>query len=160
MVHEVRPSKGQTIHRLFMGWRTTKDTQCLLQGGNDQLHKLVKNMGVVPIKSGQKPKMYSGSHWNFHRKKIENWSDRMEDICTHTRVVSSGKEQGKEYKVVHQMMKSMKYYGFKMYDPYTPDEVNILKPHRPKRQREEDNDTPVFKRIKYQPNSPDCGDIW
>ena len=164
MVHEVRPSKGQTIHRLFMGWRTTKDTQCLLKGGNDQLDKLIKTMAVVPIKSGQKPKMYSGSHWNFHRKKIEDWSERINDVCTHTRVVSSGKEKGKEYKVVHQMMKSMEYYGFLKYKPYTQDEISILKPHRPsiKRQREYDSEPEIsnLKRMKYQPESPDCGNIW
>ena len=29
------------------------------------------------------------------------------------------------------MMKSMKYYGFKLYEPYTLDEIGILQPHRP-----------------------------
>lgn len=130
MVHEVRPSKKQTIHRLFMGWRLTHSEEALFKDGNKQLDDLLERMAVVPIKSGQIPQMYSGSHWNFHRQKIEKWSERISDKCKENRTVTSGKESGKSYLVVHQRMKSMKEYGFDMYEPYTEDEISILKPHR------------------------------
>lgn len=131
MVHEVRPTKRQTIHRLFMGWRLTKSEQPLYK----DIVKSLKTMSVIPIKSGQIPQMYSASHWNFHRKKIEDWSNRISDKCKETRQVSSGKESGKRYRVVHQRMKSMKEYGFDMYEPYSTGEIEILIPHRPNKKQ-------------------------
>tara|TARA_B110000008_G_C16965958_1_gene562016 strand:+ start:1804 stop:2808 length:1005 start_codon:yes stop_codon:yes gene_type:complete len=131
MVHEVRPSTKQTIHRLFMGWRLTYSEEALFRNGNQELDEALNSMAVVPIKSGQIPQMYASAHWNFHREKVEDWSNRMVDKCKESRVVTSGKDSGQAYTVVHRHMKSMKEYGFDLYEPYTEKEISILKPHRP-----------------------------
>jgi len=147
MVHEVRGSKGQTIHRLFMGWRTTRDNEPLLKNGSKQLHKALADMAVMPIKSGQTPQMYSGSHWNFHRQKVQDWSERIADQCKEHRTVQSGKEQGKVYtNIVHQRMKSMREYGFDMYPPYEPDEISILMPRKVSPRAVSPRESPAKKR--------------
>ena len=114
-----------------MGWRLTYSEEALFQNGNRELDHLLDIMAVVPIKSGQIPQMYASTHWNFHRKKIEDWSERIVDQCKEIRTVTSGKDNGRAYTVVHRYMKSMKEYGFVLYEPYTEEEISILKPHRP-----------------------------
>jgi hypothetical protein len=127
MVHEVRPSKNQTIHRLFMGWRLTYSEQALFRNGNKQLDGLLDRMAVVPIKSGQVPAMYASAHWNFHPQKIVDWSEGIVDTCKEDRI----RKGEKSYRIVHRHMKSMKEYGFALYEPYTEEEIAMLKPHRP-----------------------------
>ena len=128
MVHEVRPSGKQTIHRLFMGWRLTYSEEALFRNGNKQLDGLLDRMAVVPIKSGQVPAIYASAHWNFHPQKIVDWSERIVDQCKEDRI----RKGEKSYRIVHRHMKSMKEYGFALYEPYTEEEIAMLKPHRPR----------------------------
>ena len=65
MVHEVLANaKKKDQCRLFLGWRTTKETTPLVK----KLRQLLKDKAVMPIKSGQTPAMYSKMHWMFNKK--------------------------------------------------------------------------------------------
>jgi hypothetical protein len=117
MVHEVLPSaKKKDQCRLFLGWRTTYQSTPLVE---DLLQRL-EDKAVMPIKSGQTPAMYSKMHWMFNRvsksgnpgqrDQLAEWSKNFEPQCTEIKTMQSGEDAGKQWRVVHQHMKSLKDY--------------------------------------------------
>lgn len=127
IVHEVLSTKAKADqHRLFLGWRVTKE--------NDPIHaNLEQRLGdqaVMSLKSNQNPPMYSLLHWTNWRQKIVDFSTQVHPACTEDRVVMSGKDKDKTYRVVHRFMHSLKDYGFELYPPYTHEEIEVLKPNK------------------------------
>jgi len=121
IVHEVQATPvPHDMYRLFTGWRVTM--------GDDEpmdrnLPGLLAEQGVVTLKSGQTPPMYALLHWT-------NWTDRIVALternvrpeCTETCIKKSGREAGREYRVVHRNMHSLHAYGMPMYPAYNADE--------------------------------------
>lgn len=145
MVHEVLPSaKKKDQCRLFLGWRTTYQRTPLVE---DLLQRL-EDKAVMPIKSGQIPAMYSKMHWMFNRvsktgkpgqrDQLAEWSNNFEPQCTEVREMGSGADAGKQWRVVHQHMKSLKEYqlldGFNARGSSIPvygsEEIALLFPNR------------------------------
>lgn len=145
MVHEVLPSaKKKDQCRLFLGWRTTYQSTPLVE----DLRQRLEDKAVMPIKSGQIPAMYSKMHWMFNkptksgkpgqRDQLAEWSKNFEPQCTEVREMGSGADKGKQWRVVHQHMKSLKEYQLLdnnnsrgSYIPaYSSDEIALLFPNR------------------------------
>lgn len=145
MVHEVLPSaKKKDQCRLFLGWRTTYESTPLVK----DLRQRLEDKAVMPIKSGQIPAMYSKMHWMLNRvsnsgkpgqrDQLAEWSNNFKPQCTELRTIKSGADEGKEWTVVHQNMKSLKDYnlldGFNSRGSFIPvyksDEIALLFPNR------------------------------
>lgn len=121
IVHEVLAKKAQNdMHRLFLGWRLTRSTQPLYD-----VTPLLRSQAVVPLKSGQIPKMYAQLHWTNWRQKIVEFSTNVLDVCTEIRTVRAGKDAGRSLRVVHQHMRSLEEYGLQKYPAYKANEVNM-----------------------------------
>lgn len=128
MIHEVKKCRGKVQHRLFMGWRLTTSGEPLIKN----VEEMMKNKSVMPLKSGQRPAMYSSMHWNFlrSREKLQTWSKLLKPQCLHDRVVKGGGDAGNTYKVVLRFMPSLKAMGLDIYPEYTQDEIDLFKPSR------------------------------
>lgn len=145
MVHEVLPSaKKKDQCRLFLGWRTTYQSTPLVE---DLLQRLDEK-AVMPIKSGQIPAMYSKMHWMFNkptksgkpgqRDQLAEWSNNFKPQCTEIKTMLSGADAGKQWRVVHQHMKSLKEYQLldnnnargSSIPKYGSDEIALLFPNR------------------------------
>jgi len=124
MMHEVISTKAKVDqHRLFVGWRVTKETEPLFEVDNR-----VKQQAVMLLKSGQFPPMYSRLHWTNWRQKILDFSAFVTKECTVSRRMESGKDKGKVYQIVGQHMQSLADYGLPRYPAYRRIEKEILKP--------------------------------
>lgn len=127
MIHEVVSKEAtETMVRLHLGWRLTTST-----GMNEEVKKAIDDQGVPPIKSGQMAPMYSPMHIGpvDATNRLLQWSeDSFEPQCLVTRVFQNGKRKGQSYTTVHRHMKSLKDYGFTMYDEYGEDERKIYQP--------------------------------
>lgn len=126
LVHEVLAKKSkQDIYRLFLGWRLTKSSESLYF-----LDNKLRDQAVMPLKSNQIPRMYASLHWTHWRDKIVDFTRNIKNQCVESKRVKSGKDKGKIYDIVHVNMKSLKEYGFPLYNPYIKEEIEILKPNR------------------------------
>ena len=144
MVHEVLSKRTtETMYRLFTGWRITKSTECLLgvvdgeteknkikvKEGNKGLLKRLKDNAYIPLKSGQRPPMYSKLHWSNHAENIlkpfseTNVKDKFKEV----RFMKSSE---KNYFVVQRFMKSLKDSKERLYPPYTEEEINMYIPNK------------------------------
>lgn len=145
MVHEVLPSaKKKDQCRLFLGWRTTYQSTPLVE----DLRQRLDEKAVIPIKSGQIPAMYSKMHWMFNRvsksgkpgqrDQLAEWSKNFEPQCTEIKTMLSGADKGKQWRVVHQRMESLKRYGLlddnnsrgRSIPAYGSEEIALLYPNR------------------------------
>ena len=124
MMHEVISTKAKVDqHRLFVGWRVTKETDPLFEIDNR-----VEQQAVMLLKSGQFPPMYSRLHWTNWRQKILDFTEFVKKECTVSRRMESGKDKGKVYQIVGQHMQSLADYGLPRYPEYRRIETEILKP--------------------------------
>lgn len=100
MVHEVVSKKLKVDqHRLFLGWRTTYQSDSLTPNLDD----LLERQAVVPIKSGQIPPMYPALYWtNWRDKILKPWSD--EFIVDSMKDIRVLKKTGQEYIIVPQQV--------------------------------------------------------
>lgn len=133
MVHEVVSKKlKKDQHRIFLGWRTTKQTTPL----TPNLRALLGRQSVIPIKSGQIPPMYPQLYWtNWRDKILKPWSDEfIKDAVKETREL---KTTGQEYNIVQQHitkglveLKTKLGVNSRDYPPYTPAEISMYHPSR------------------------------
>ena len=153
MVHEVVSGKKKyNMYRLFLGWRLTYSNKSLidlhleqirsLPDGDVQkiLHKdidmlndleyLLQNQAIIPIKSGQMPPMYSKMHWNFPKQRdaLENFSKAFKNDVLTQRTVRQGKDEGRIYQVVPNVMPSLKKMELDLYPNYTKLEMDLHYP--------------------------------
>ena len=130
LIHEVFAKKvSYDILRVFIGWRLTKSDESLL--GNSVLRKLVADMAVMPLKSGQIPPMYAALHWVNWPDKLLAFSKKMHPRCVGERTVATGKRKGQTLQVVHRHMRSLKEYGWgDTYPPYTETEIELHLPRK------------------------------
>ncbi len=126
MIHEVMSKAAKhDSYRIFLAWRITRDTLPLIPNIID----LLNDQGVIPKKSGQIPPMYPTLNWVNSRPQLIRWStENMKNETRETRIVGSGIQKGDECDVVHREMKSLKFYKFPMYKPYTKDEKKMVIP--------------------------------
>ena len=130
MVHEVANVKNKDkMHRVFIGFRLTKQTESLHKDGTFGLCKDLSKMDTICIKSGQTSWMWTSNHWSFpkNREKIKQFSGDMNpDVLEILKVKSTGEE----FKAVPRFMKSLQYYKLKVYKEYDAKEVAMHIPHR------------------------------
>lgn len=126
IIHEVVSEvvKHKDMHRLFMGWRLTLSSAPLY----DVLPRL-EAQAVMPLKSGQMPPMYPKLYWTNWRDKLVAFSKGFRNQCIETKTISGGVHKGKQYRVVHREMHSLKDYGLKMYPDYHASEADMHVPN-------------------------------
>jgi len=130
MVHEVANVKNKMkMHRVFIGFRLTKETEALHKDGTLGLCKDLIKMNTMDIKSGQTSWMWTSNHWSFpkNREKIKQISSDMKhEVLEDLKVKSTGEE----FKAVPRFMKSLEHYKMMVYKPYDAREVAMHLPHR------------------------------
>lgn len=125
IVHVVTATKlNYDSYRLFIGWRFTKSKEPLIPG----LKSILNDQGVVTIKSGQIPPMYARLHKVNWIDRLVEFTKNLKDECKEDYTI---KKTGKVVKIPQRFMKSLKEYNFKMYEPYTEEEI---KQHLPQPQ--------------------------
>lgn len=134
-VHEVYPGKiNDIILRLFVGYKITTNKVCNYGDDNAFIQRL-KDNHWLPLKSGQKPPMYSQFQWTNWAPQLVKWSANMKDICCEMKTPKSGGNAGRNFRVVHRFMKSVKEYrdmgddSFVVND-YQPHDIEVLMPRR------------------------------
>lgn len=98
LIHEVFPKAFKyTSYRLFMGWRITKSTQPLIP----DLEQRLEDQAVMPLKSGQMPRIYPKLYWT-------NWCDKLIPLkrvfrskTTALYTMASGKHKGRCFRLPH-----------------------------------------------------------
>ena len=134
-VHEVYPgSVDDIVLRLFVGYKITTNKVCNYGDDNAFIQRLIDNHWL-PLKSGQKPPMYSQLQWTNWAPQLEKWSRNVKDICCEMKAPLSGKNAGKQFRVVHRFMKSVKEYRAMgdhsfVINEYQPHDVEVLMPRR------------------------------
>lgn len=124
LVHEVISTKAKVEqHRLFMGWRLTKETEPLYE-----IDDRIEHQAVMLLKSGQFPPMYSRLHWTNNRQMLFDFSATVAAPCITARRMKSGKYAGNVYQIVEQQMQSLDDYNLPKYPAYKKIEIEILKP--------------------------------
>lgn len=130
MVHEVRSTKLKNDqHRLFLGWRTTKQNTPITQN----LDQLLDRQAVIPIKSGQIPPMYPKLYWtNWRDKLLVPWSDKfIEDDLKEVKVL---KKTGEKYFIVPREIKKglleLSMGTSRFCPPYSIEEKQMYHPTR------------------------------
>lgn len=113
IAHEVLSRKTkEDSYRLYIGWRITDDDKPLY----DNLLTIIERQGIPTIPGGMLPPMYNAMH-------MINWNSRLIEFTERI------KDEFITGKYVMRHMISLKKSGLKMLPEYTPDEINILKPH-------------------------------
>lgn len=146
LVHEIasKKLKADSMLRLFMGWRLTNSTEKLI----DNLKELLNEQAVMPLKSGQMPRIYPKLYWtNFPVPKKEG-AKSLQDINGQFKPsvymgckMQSGVHNGNTFLVPHQPsgkgahMESLTFMQHKdpsilLYDAYSSEEVKILRPNK------------------------------
>ena len=128
MIHTVVAKKitEQPMVRLHMGWRLTTST-----GMDEEVLKAINEQGVPKIKSGQECPMYSPMHIGpeISTNRLIDWTKEcVQPKCKITKVWKSGKKEGEEYTIVERKMKSLKDYGFELYNDYDENERKMYQP--------------------------------
>lgn len=126
IVHKVTAAATKAMDlRLFMGWRLTDATTPLF----DDIEERLDDQGIVRIKSGQMPPMHAALHWTNHRDMLVDFSVQFKDVCTITRAVLSGSNEGKTYRVVPRYMPSLKALKLPMFKAYSKEEKTLYTPN-------------------------------
>jgi hypothetical protein len=126
IIHEVLPTASKIdSYRLFLSWRvTTSDKPLILN-----LDSIIETQGVVPLKSGQIPAMYSKLHWTNWWEKLKIFSGTFKDICLCDITVKAGKNMGEIRRLVYRHMPSLMVLKLPMYPVYTDHEKQMLHPN-------------------------------
>ena len=123
IVHNVTHNKiNQPMHRQFIGWRITKDTEPYF---SDTIQRC-KDQLPLRLKSGQEPPMYSSMHVTNWIQRLEKWSENIKDDFCYNHTVRSGKLKGKTFRISRRYLDKT---PFKSYE-YTQSQLDILKPAR------------------------------
>lgn len=145
LVHEIAKTtqKADIMLRLFMGWRLSDSSDPL----TPNLDQLLHDQAVVPIKSGQLPRIYPKLYWTNHAfpkkegaKSLQDLNDQFKPSVYVKKQMLSGKHKGKSLWVPHEPvgnkahMTSLRKLSevdetIIMYKPYTESEMKILKPN-------------------------------
>lgn len=143
LVHEVVSTRApRDVHRLFLGWRLTRQVTPLLESGpapgGQPLARVVREFAVPHLKSGQVPPMYALLHWSNWRKRLEDFSRH--NIDPHLLVDKTVKrssvsgEQGQVYRITPRFMPSgneLIQRGLLFDQPkYTENEIQMHLPGR------------------------------
>ena len=130
IVHSVTHNKiNQPMHRQFIGWRITKDTEPYF---SDTIQRC-KDQVPLRLKSGQEPPMYSSMHVTNWIKRLEEWSENIQDDFCYKHTVKSGKLKGKSFRICKRYLDKT---SVKTYE-YTQSQLDLLKPAR------------VFKQVRW-----------
>lgn len=129
IVHEVFSSKAKdTIVRVFLGWRLTKDNAPLIPGTMANLD----NQAPMRLKSNQDPPMYAALHWTNWRNKLQAWSDAsvVEVAKELKRVMSkTSNHYGAVHNICRRVMPSLVEMGLRKYSEYTQRERQLYSPN-------------------------------
>ena len=129
LLHEVVSKKQKTVpmYRVFLGWRVTRDTEPLLFPTRRDLEEALRKRATMKLKSGQHPAMYSPLH--FMPKVI----DRFHEFSSHVR--PEFKEPRKKHgDLVKRHIQNLEPLPGKHYRDYSREEVDILVPHKIKKE--------------------------
>lgn len=119
IVHEVLPSTAKdTLVRLFLGWRLTHSRESLTDT------RILRDQGVVQIKSGQIPQIYSSYHLTKRNLPILlRFAEKFREECKEKKTIREV-----TYNIPHQKMRSLREYGLPLYPDYTEDELRMFLP--------------------------------
>lgn len=125
ILHEVlnRKFKYDSI-RLFLGWRLTYSDKPLYVSNIEA----TKTFGVIRLKSGQIPPMYSVMHWTNWVEKLEEFSKkRIVKECLENKFRPSN---GKTYLIVNRFLPSLIELRLKTPKKYSNNEIKMLSPNK------------------------------
>ena len=146
LVHEVARTRVNVDRslRLFMGWRLTNSNTPL----TPLLRERLVDQAVMPIKSGQMPRIFPVLHWVNHpypakpgRPSLQDLKGQFREAAREYVTMTSGKYAGEIFEVPHipgnvktAHMPSLKELSERdeeitMYPEYTHDEIKILNPN-------------------------------
>lgn len=112
IVHEIKSKKyKKDSHKLYIGWRITDRSEPLFDHS-----KIIEEQGIPYIPSGQLPPIYAKLHMVNHKQKVINFSKTV-------RPELLGSNQ-----LVKRYVPSLKEMGVPLWPPYTPSDLEILKP--------------------------------
>ena len=134
LLHEVVSKKAPyDMMRLFTGWRLSTTGKSFYT--QEELDRIIETQATPPLPSGQKTPMFAANHGSFFLKKnftidpttkySSNTIDWSKDSFQPQLLVSK-----KDYVIVNRYLTSLEDYGLDKYDDYTPEEKNILYPHK------------------------------
>lgn len=104
--------------RLFLGWRLTSSNAPLIPDGL----QLLDSQSLVPLKSGQMPRMYPTLAWTNWGDKLQQWTLLSLKPEYHTtRTYQSGKRKGTTL-IIPQLYSSTSTHKRAKYEPYTASE--------------------------------------
>ena len=134
LLHEVVSKKAPyDMMRLFTGWRLSTTGKSFYT--KEILDRIIETQGSPHLPSGQKTPIYASNHGSFFLKKnftidpstkyISNTIDWSKDTFQSQLLVAKN-----DYLIVDRHLKSLEEYGLDKYDDYTPEEREILYPHK------------------------------
>ncbi len=148
LVHEVVARKYPVdMMRLFLGWRLTTDNRSIvtalsqlpearkIPGQPDHvlrpLDELLEAQAVIPLKSGQGSPMVSKLHTTQFIE--SHWVPFSQNFLPAVKVwheikSKSAQKYGQRFLVVPRFMKSLREYGFQLFDAYSQNEQLMYKP--------------------------------
>jgi len=126
IVHEVLPTaSGKDSYRLFLSWRVSSSETPLIAN----IDSIIEDQGVVPIKSGQIPAMYSKLHWTNWWDRLNAFSTMFKEVCRCQITVKCGNNAGDVRNLVYRHMPSLKQLQLELYPEYMDHEKQMLHPH-------------------------------
>jgi len=144
IVHEIasKPLEADYMLRLFMGWRLTNSTEPLVKN----LQEVLDTQAVMPLKSGQMPRIYPKLYWTNHvipkkegAKSLQDLKGQFKSSVYMLCKMQSGRHEGKTFQVPHLpngkgahidslLCLSERDPGIKPYAAYDREEVELLFP--------------------------------
>lgn len=123
--------KKEPSCRLFLGWRLTHSDEPLIK----DLDKLLRRQAVMPLKSGQFPRIFPKLYWTNWRSKLTSLEQTYK--VTFKFPVKSGADKGAVFRLPHSPsghMQSLKELSRKnptirRYKNYSDSEKRLLRPH-------------------------------
>ena len=124
ILHDVVAKKTTVLGgsaRLFAGWRLTHAHTPLIPA----TEQMLQQQQLVPLKSGQVPRMYPKLYWVNHAAKLAAWTAaHLRPEYTVDRVVLSGKRKGDTIRVPLEHVRAVK----RAYASYAPHELALHTP--------------------------------
>lgn len=138
IIHEVvsRKRKFDTL-RLFLGWRFTSDTYSITERFiREDTHSLVpfhqalKEYMIMPLKSGQLPRMWPKLWWVNTPQKFEQLNSVLHEDYIINRTYETGTRKGTTLRIPKVFIPPPSIAGRTWFEPYTEEEIKLYVPHK------------------------------
>ena len=131
MVHEVLAvKKNYPIRRVFLAWMTSRNIETNLETRwPHYLDRLLTQQAVIPLKSGQMPRMYPKTYTAYFIDKLTQWSVanlRPSMLTTKVQPATAKKLPGQTIQIALAEAPSLTAAGFPLYPAYEQHERDVF----------------------------------